>query len=638
LTTRGEAARPPARLAAAAFAVLVVATFGAFFLASRLKAQPAVLADLVRLQYFSPNGDGRRDVEPIRFKVKLDDQAAVDIIDRDGARVRRVAGALQIRRGVVNRVVWDGKQDDGRRAPDGVYRMRLILAGEGRSILGGKSFTLDTVPPAPAVVVDKNTPIIAPGKGVKFRIRGIGPSARPQFTVLRTDGANPQPVRRWTGRRGRQSFFWDGRDDAGRPVAPGTYLIAVSAADKAGNIGTGPPMPLSAATVDGRPGVTVRALAVQPPVGPVRAGDLAAFSVDARGRSYAWRVRRLGTSRPALVNRRPKRGTTLLIRAPKGPSGVYLLEVSSHGANTAVPFAVQSRDPPKPGRLLVVLPVMTWLGLDPVDDALTRDGLPDTFTNGRPVTYPRLYAYAGGLPAGFADDVAPLLVWLDRNHIAYDLTTDLALSLGDGPTVQQRKGMLFAGVPQWVSRGLARRLRRYVAAGGRIALFGPRAMRAGVTVGDHQLTRPTVLGPTDAFGARLANVRRLPPGPAGIRPPLSVLLDDVGLGLLEGFSGQLGGFTKVEELISPGAHGEVVARVGEALTDQEAAQAEAQNKTPRPERAALSATRDGKGLIIRIGLPEWVPRLAAGDAAVGQITRNVVDIVHGARPRPRTAG
>jgi hypothetical protein len=254
------------------------------------------------------------------------------------------------------------------------------------------------------------------------------------------------------------------------------------------------------------------------------------------------------------------------------------------------------------------------------------------------VAYPRLFAYPGGLPLGFADGVAPLLVWLDRNHLGYDVTTDLALALGDGPTAQQRKGILFAGAPEWVSRGLARRLRRYVADGGRVALFGPKAMRAGVTVGDRRLTRPTPPGTTDAFGARLSALRTLAPGPDGAPvPPLTVLDDDPQLGLLTGFSGQLSGFTKLEELISPGPRAEVRVRVGEALTDQELADAEAKNEPARPERASLSATQEGKGLVIRIGLPEWAQRLAGGDPAVAQITRNVVDLVHGVRPRPRSA-
>jgi flagellar hook assembly protein FlgD len=628
-----------ARLAALGFAVLLVATFGAFFLASRLKAQPAELSDLKRVKYFSPNGDGRRDIEPIDFRVDLDDEAAVDIVDADGARVRRIMERLPIRPDRTMHVRWNGRDDEGRVAPDGVYRMRLILRGEGRSILAGKAFNLDTRPPDPAVIVDRRTPIVAPGSPVRFRVRGAGATSRPRFRVLRTDVTPIRTVRDWRGRRGRHSFTWDGADGEGRPVPPGTYLIAVTARDKARNAGTGPPLPPAPASIEGRPGVTVRSLAVQPPVRPVRAGELVAFRVDARGRRYGWSVRRLGTGRSAVAGRRPKRSTTLLVRAPRGPSGVYLLEVSSHGARTSVPFAVQTRAASRPGRPLVVLPVISWLGRDPVDDSSTHDGLPDTFTNGSPVTYPRLYAFDGGLPSGFARDVAPLLVWMDRNDLAYDITTDLALSLSaDQPKAADRKGLLLAGAPEWVSRGLARRLRRYVADGGRVALFGPRALRAGVTVGDRRLTRPTVAGPADAFGGRLSAVREVAPGPDGVRPPLSVLGDDPDLGLLEGFSGELPGFSRVEELISAGPRGEVVAQVGAALTEAEAAQAEADDESPRPERAAFSAVRDGKGLVVRVGLPEWVDRLGSKDATVEQLTFNVIDLLRGARPRPRSAG
>ena len=295
-----------------------------------------------------------------------------------------MADGLRIRRGQTVHVTWDGRDDDGRVAPDGVYRMRLILRHEGRSILSGKRIFLDTRPPDPAVVVDRSTPIVAPGTPVDFRVRGTGAAARPRFRVIRTDVTPIRTVRRFTGERRRRAYTWDGRDDAGAPVPQGTYLIAVTARDKAGNQDSGPPLPPSPGTIEGRPGVTVRALAVQPPVRPVRAGDLLAFRVDARGRTYRWQVRRLGSGRPVAASRRAKRGTVLLLHAPKGPSGVYLLEVRSHGARTAVPFAVQARTPVRRRRPLVVLPVITWLGRDPVDDSRVRDGLADTFTSAPP--------------------------------------------------------------------------------------------------------------------------------------------------------------------------------------------------------------------------------------------------------------
>jgi hypothetical protein len=310
---------------------------------------------------------------------------------------------------------------------------------------------------------------------------------------------------------------------------------------------------------------------------------------------------------------------------------VYLLEVRSRGAVTRVPFAVQSREP---AALTVVLPMITWLGRSPLDDASDPDGIPDTLAAGSVVRFPRLFARNGGLPAGFADGVAPLLIFLDRSRIRYDVVTDLALALDDsGPSVEGG-GLLFAGSPEWISRGLARRLRRYVEGGGHVALFGPQALRAGVTVGDGKLTHATPPASTDAFGARLADVRTLDGDPP---PPLSVLQEEPAVGLLEGFSGELPGFDTVEELVSPG-RGEVAVSVGQPITEEEAARAEQDDERPRVERPVISAVRQGKGLTIRVGLPAWAQWLAAGDATVRQLTRNIVDILRGVRPRPRSVG
>ena len=40
-----------------------------------------------------------------------------------------------------------------------------------------------------------------------------------------------------------------------------------------------------------------------------------------------------------------------------------------------------------------------------------------------------MFVAGGGLPAQFSDDVAKLLIFLDRRHIRYDLTSDLDLDL-----------------------------------------------------------------------------------------------------------------------------------------------------------------------------------------------------------------
>src|SRR3954466_3319590 len=87
----------------------------------------------------------------------------------------------------------------------------------------------------------------------------------------------------------------------------------------------------------------------------------------------------------------------------------------------------------------------------------------------------------GGLPAGCADGVAPLLVFLDRHGIRYDLTSDLDLDESTNPRASDRAGVLLAGPETWVTRTLARRLRRYVLDGGGVAPFRPRTPRPGRT-------------------------------------------------------------------------------------------------------------------------------------------------------------
>ncbi len=604
----GRAQRP----AAIAFAILLVATAAAFLLANRLKAADAEIDVIKRTPSFSPNDDGRRDREVILFRIDERDSAAVDIVDADGARVRRVREKVQLRRNRRLKVVWDGRDDDGRRAPDGEYRMRLIL-GQGRSLLAPRPFVLDTVPPEAAVLVDEGTPIVAPGADVRFSVSGeTDAGLAPTFTVVRTDLAAPREIRTLEGVAGITDYTWDGRTSRGVPAAPGTYVIAVTAYDRAKNEASTPSLPLElgSGSLPGRPGVTVRRLALQPPVRAVRAGELANVRVDARGKRFTWALRRIG--QPSVLERglRAVGKTNVLLRVPRGSSGLYMLTVEAGGATARAPIAVRSGA--RTG-LLVVLPMVSWLGLDPVDQ--TQDGVPDTFATGAEVRFPRPFVFPDGVPPYFGGGVTPLLEYLDREEIDYDLVTDLDLAFGGEPTPSQ-DGVLMPASAQWTSRPVARRLRKYVEAGGRVALFGPRALTGSVTIADAVLSRPSPTTDADALGGRLAEVRDLAPGTG-----LTVIAEDPELGLLEGFSGSLTGFTRVEELNNPGS-GELLAGVGEETTEL---------------KPALSAVGLGDGVVIRVGLPEWGSRLDAGWAAPEQLTANIVDILRGLEPRVRTA-
>jgi hypothetical protein len=53
---------------------------------------------------------------------------------------------------------------------------------------------------------------------------------------------------------------------------------------------------------------------------------------------------------------------------------------------------------------------------------------------------------------------------------------------------------------------------------------------------------------------------------------------------------------------------------------------------PRP---ALAGAQLGRGVVVRVGLPEWSARLRE-HPGVQQITRNIADILRRVRPRTRS--
>jgi hypothetical protein len=186
--------------------------------------------------------------------------------------------------------------------------------------------------------------------------------------------------------------------------------------------------------------------------------------------------------------------------------------------------------------------------------------------------------------------------------------------------------VLLAGPLRWVSTELARRLRRYAAEGGRVASFGADSLRRGVDVARDRLLRPLPPTDTDPFGARLRPVRRLP-DPESLQP----IADEGDTGLLTGVE-QLPGFTELEES-QPSDR----VRVALAQVDTKALEQAETSDEPLPEAyPAVSLGAAGRGLVIRVGLPQWGARLRAGSQPVQQLTRNIADILRGAEPEIRS--
>jgi FlgD Ig-like domain len=608
--------------ARAVFVLLVAATFAAFFVAQRLKSAPQVAVIKQMTRHFSPNGDGRRDVSRIAVRVRDDDDVTLTIVDAANNAVRRLAtGVRAVARRSVH-VSWDGRTEEGGRAPEGAYRVRIALRRGGRAVTLGPGLRLDTTAPRPTVFAggpDGRDWITGPVAGpVPFHVRVVSERFPTRVRVLRTDQGRPDEVSAFELPPGERDGEWDGSAGAA-PAPAGSYQLVAAVRDASGNVGLSAPRDPRPGTIRGRPGVSVRGLIARPPADPVRAGAMVPFAVDSRGRPYRWRIFRVGESKPRRKGRKAT-GGELKLRAPRDSSGLYVLNLRTAKRSTSVPFAVQDATA---APILVVLPAVTWFGRDTLDD--DRDGLPNTLENGSSADYPRLLAQ--GLPEGFTDQVAPLLAFLDRQKVNYDITTDLTLAASRAGLSGERQGVLLAGPLRWIPTDVARRLRRYATDGGRVASFGADSMRRGVAVARDRLLRP--LPPTDAdpFGTTLRPQRSL----EGTPPPLQPIADEPATGLLTGVA-ELPGFAALEE-----SEPTERVRVALAVIDQAALdEAEAAGEELPPSHPVLALTEVGEGTVIRVGLPEWGARLKEGSVPVQQLTRNIADILRGASPEIRT--
>lgn len=612
------------RTARIVFGVLVVATVAAFFVAQRLKNQPAVIQMSREFggftRVFSPNGDGRRDVFTVRFMLKRSTRVTVEIVDGEGRRVATLAENRPAEKYKRITLKWDGRGDHGNRLRHGRYRLKFVLPDEGRSVVWASSFLLDRTKPKPKVrrivaggTALRNAPAVLPtidGKPVvsELALNGWRPTAR----VVRTSPGAAEVVaklrvevteRAANGTRIggklksiRGEARWDGTMDDGRPAPPGTYVIQVCVQDVGQIEGCGPSsgrdgMPRAEASgrMRGRGGITVRHVAVQTSAVPAAPGKRLTFFVDARGKRYRWILRRVGSDRPVASGNATRPALRIDPRSRR--SAAYRLTVIAGGQRVDVPATVNA---PADRRVLVVLPQITWQGMNPLDD--DGDGLVNVLqsTAGEAAARIRTSRLFGTLPTSYATDVAPVLEWLARERKRYEITTDLALALqsgaddrSSGPQLEGRPGVLLVGEARWTTTAAAERLRAFVRKGGNVAVLDPAGLHRSVELGGRsprarRLESPGPFDPSDAFGVVSRGAVRL----AG---PLENDRDEIGL--FAGTDGRLEGFPTGWPAESLG-DGEPVASAVDG-----------------DQHTVIVASRLGDGLTIRTGLPTFAARL-----------------------------
>ncbi len=603
------------RLAAPTFAALVVATIAAFFITQAVKVTTPLLdgfpapypAAINPVDGVTCNGVNHRVMSVSFYLLQRSDDVDVYITDQGGTIVATLASGRHMRRGVRKPdgvFVWNGREDDGRTAPDGTYYIRVDLVHQGRTVVisdsaGPEPITVITAGPHPVVTGVSPQPSVKGASPVRISYTGTG-KLGVTVHIYRTDlGGAPHLAKSFfSPQNGSGTALWDGRI-GGRPAPAGTYLVGLSATDAACNSGSFPAtIPPAPGTTRGA-GISVRYAAAEPPLDPVPAGSRALIRFAAQG-PFRWALREAGGKTVASGGGTAPRasaaattglelGGSLRLRLPPRRARLYTLALSAGSHTTSVPVVASAPSPPT-ANALVVLPALTWQGLNPVDD--TGDGLPQTLAAGDAIELAR--PLAQGLPAGFADEAA-LLAFLDRSGVRYDLTTDIALIDGTAPNPSSYNAVVLAGSERWLPSSVTAGLRAYVRAGGHLLSLGIDSLRRSVTVQGGRALDPSPPAPADALGATL--------GPLSAQSPLlslKVLRDQ--LRIFKGAAARLRGFASAQA-IRPSAP--VLSAAG------------ATGGAP-----SIVAYRLGKGIVLDVGLPGFGSALAS-DAGAQALLRRI---------------
>jgi hypothetical protein len=233
----------------AAFVALAIATVGAFFVTQHLKVTtplingyPAPVPSTI-----NPENGGtcavagpKGVVQELSFKrMRISfylqgrsDNVDVYIVDSDQRVIRTLPGSgIYMRVKQRHRFTWNGREDDGRIAPDGSYEIQVALVHQGRKLTIATNsgvvepVTVQTHPPA--LVVTSVTPaVLTSGAGSQVMIRYAGNQGlRPRVLILR--GGSSKVLKNYAATARNGTSLWNGTLAGGLPAPPGEYLVAL---------------------------------------------------------------------------------------------------------------------------------------------------------------------------------------------------------------------------------------------------------------------------------------------------------------------------------------------------------------------------------------------------------------------------
>ncbi len=184
---------------------------------------------------FSPNGDGIKDEVDFIPRLEVTEgirQYTFNILAEDGSVVWTTGG----RAAVPEKFSWDGFNNNGERAEEGVYRGEIEVVYEkgDKSRAASRKVELDSV--YPSLEVSCETRLFSPdGDGRKDNITIRQSSSKETLWTAEIVDREGTVVRQILWKGSLDDFVWDGTDEAGNHVKDGIYSYIVKTEDYAGN-------------------------------------------------------------------------------------------------------------------------------------------------------------------------------------------------------------------------------------------------------------------------------------------------------------------------------------------------------------------------------------------------------------------
>jgi len=195
---------------------------------------PIEITDLkVSPNPFSPNGDGIDDVLNIHFRLSGDAVLTITVVDSRNNVVKTLANEQSFTQGEHN-LTWDGKTDNGATAPTGSYGVRIAIIREGRQTnFVEAQVTADQEPLSltGGSVTPERMRLTKDTLSVAFNLSQDAKVVVKVYLGENTedDGYAVRTIVLENAKKGANVVSWDGKDDNGRFIAPGTYTVAIEA-------------------------------------------------------------------------------------------------------------------------------------------------------------------------------------------------------------------------------------------------------------------------------------------------------------------------------------------------------------------------------------------------------------------------